>query len=208
MRKKWFVALASILVIVGLILTVKYTRFYFIPKNFNVVEQDLYRGGKQTDRVFRELLDKYKFKTVVSLTGEFKEQEKAATDAGAKYIHYSWHGSGVGPFDEYQAVGALLKDTATRPALFHCYGGDKRCNAVTFAISLEEGMSPDKAFERLEQFGFSRTADTTLYQHLKDYAEWREQQLKDAKPPPATPAKDDLHKTEPGPQNSNSARAQ
>ena len=188
MRKKWFPAAAAILVIVGLILTIKYTRFYFIPKNFNVVEQDLYRGGKQTDRVFRELLDKYKFKTVVSLTGECKEQEKAAADAGASYVFYNWHGSGVGPFNEYQAVSTLLTNTATRPAFFHCAAGDKRSNAVTFAISLDEGMTPDKAFARLEQYGFSKTIDTTLYQHLKDYAEWRERQSKDVKPPPATPA--------------------
>jgi protein tyrosine phosphatase (PTP) superfamily phosphohydrolase (DUF442 family) len=183
--RKWLVVVVAVVGLVAVALTIKYTRFYFIPKNFQVIEKDLYRGGKQTDRIFVELLNQYKFKTVVSLTGEFKEQEQAATDAGAKYVHYAWHGSGIGPFEEYQAVGKLLKEAA-RPTFYHCYGGDKRASAATFAVSLEEGMTPDEAFKRLQQFGFSNTEDSALYQHLKDYAAWREKNAATSSNPPAT----------------------
>ena len=183
---KWRIVIGLFLAIAGVVLTIKYTRYYVIPKNFKMVEKDLFRGGKQSDRVFGELLETYKFKTVVSLTGEFKEQEKAAVAGGAKYVFYAWRGSGVGPFNEYKEAALLLANPASRPAFFHCYAGDKRSNATTFAVSLEEGMSAEQAFARLEQFGFSKTEDTTLYQHLKEYAAWREIQNKDAlqpKPP-------------------------
>ncbi len=189
---KWRYGVGIVLVVAGLILTIKYTRYYVLPKNFKMVEKDLYRGGKQSDRVFQELLDKYKFKTVVSLTGNFKDQEKAAAAGGAKYIYYTWHGTGVGPFTEYKEAGVLLANAASRPAFFHCYAGDKRSNATTFAISLEEGLSVEQAFTRLEQFGFSKTEDRTLYQHLKEYADWREAQLKEAAAKPAGATSPDM----------------
>ena len=73
-----------------------HTLLLHTQKTFNTVEQGVYRGmGRQSDRVFHQLLDQYKFKTVVSLTGEAKEQEKAVTDTGGKYVHYNWHGSGL-----------------------------------------------------------------------------------------------------------------
>src|SRR5947208_325074 len=96
--KKSHFTIAALVVAIGcLAVTIKYARYYVVPKRFMAIQQNVYRGGKQTDRVFRELQDKYTFKTVVSLTGEFKEQEDVVTAAGGHYVFYNWQGSGIGP---------------------------------------------------------------------------------------------------------------
>ena len=170
---RWIV---GALLLAAVVLAVKYTRHYFVAKNFYAVEPGLCRGGKQSGRVFSQLLREHHFKTVISLAGEFPEERKAAEAAGARYLVFKWKGSGLGPFDEYQQVAKLLQDPALRPVFYHCFGGEKRTNAATFAYLIETGLPPETAFARLEPYGFSKADDTQLYAHLQEYVTWRELQ--------------------------------
>jgi hypothetical protein len=168
----------GILTVLALVLIAKNTRYYFIAKRFYTVDDNLYRGGKQRDAKFTDLLHTYNFKLVISLAGEINGQRKIAESNGAKYVAYHWRGSGRGPFDEYLTVARLLKEHAGESVFYHCWSGEKRTNAATYAYYLEMGLSPEAAFAHLHPYGFSELDDAGLHEYLLEYTAWREEHLR------------------------------
>ena len=151
--------------------------YYVFPLRFyRIDESPVYRGALQKDRVFKKIVEDHKLKTVVSLTGEIDSQREIAEAAGARYLVYRWQGSGVGTFEEYQEVGRILADPSSSPVFFYCVGGHQRSNAATFSYLLEKGASLEEALDQL--YDFDAVEDSRLGDHLRAYAEWRDQTLR------------------------------
>jgi len=170
---KWLILLVcGVVVVYGAIKA----SYYVFPLRFHRIDESpVYRGALQKDRVFKKILEDHEIKTVISLTGEIEPQRKIAEAAGARYLVYHWWGSGVGPFEEYREVGRILADPSSQPVFFHCVGGDHRSSAATFSYLLEKGASLDEALDTLEEYGFDPAEERMLAEHLRAYAEWRNQ---------------------------------
>ena len=150
--------------------------YYVFPLRFHRIDESpVYRGALQKDRVFKKIVEDHQFKTVISLAGEIESQRKIAEAAGARYLVYHWRGSGVGPFEEYREVGQILANPSSQPVFFHCVGGDHRSSAATFSYLLEKGVSLEEALDKLEEYGFNAAEERMFADHLRAYAEWRNQ---------------------------------
>lgn len=176
-------------ILVASVVVVKECRYYFIPKNFGIVESGaIYRGGCQTPRVLRNILQKYHIRTVVNLDDQILDYDGAkgravdryaaekaiAGELGIRYVGFVWEGTGLGPFGEYDAAADILASTYSQPVFLHCSGGKRRTNAALAAYWIRHcGYTFEQVVERLSQHrGFNLGHNRRFFEHLRKYYEY------------------------------------
>jgi tyrosine-protein phosphatase SIW14 len=130
-------------------------------KNFQVVEKDLYRGGRITASNVRFLSEDYKVKTIISLetywnaTEVRRNEVEAAQELGIKFIHIPMQPMGdVHAELVWKAVDMLAKEQ--KPIYLHCYRGSERTGLVVAGYRMKyEGWSYKQATEEMDRYGFS-----------------------------------------------------
>jgi len=167
---------------------VKEFRFYVLPRRFAVVETDkIYRGGRQTLPVLKRILRKHNIRTIINLDDKLLEKDEPWRPGADRYVHqknlakalgiqyrgFIWNGSGVGPFDEYDAVADILATTSSQPVFVHCAAGKKRTNAAIAAYLIRyRAYSFDQVVQYLERNGLSPRRKRELIGHLSRYYEY------------------------------------
>ena len=108
-------------------------------RNFDQVDQNVYRGGQPTTEGFRYLAS-LGVKTVIDLreSGERSQQEeKAVTGAGMKYFNVPMSGLTPPSTDEITRILDLLENPSGGPAFVHCQRGADRTGAVIAAYHID-----------------------------------------------------------------------
>ena len=166
-------------------------RSHFFPHRFYVVESGaIYRGARQTPEIMRSIIQKYGIRTIVNLDDKvlekgnpnapgadvYAEEKAVARDLGVQYFGFIWNGSGLGAFDEYDAVADILATTSTRPVFIHCAAGEKRTNAGIAAYWIRfRGFTLDRTVEELKRYGLRPFRKPSLMKYLTAYYDYTKQ---------------------------------
>jgi len=125
--------------------------------NYQMVNDNLSRGGQPTDRGFVRLKEEG-FKTVINLREEQMQilnEEKLVKGMGLNY-----HSVALNPFFKPQERDIerflrLATDPANQPVFVHClHGQDRTGMAVGIYRMIVEGFSLEDAYEEMLALGF------------------------------------------------------
>src|ERR1700680_1681419 len=128
-------------------------------RNFQKVDDYVYRGGQPTDSGFRDLA-KLGIKTVVDLRdiGEHSQagEQKVVTDLGMHYISIPMHGMSTPKDDQVAAGEALFNDAANGPVFVHCKRGADRTGMVVAVYRVShDSWDNKKALAEAKSYGMS-----------------------------------------------------
>jgi tyrosine-protein phosphatase SIW14 len=108
-------------------------------KNFDRVDEHVYRGGQPTDEGF-QYLAKIGVRTVVDLREadeRAQAEERAVTGAGMTYVNVPMTGLTPPSESEVAKLLAILEDTSAGPVFVHCQRGADRTGAVVAAYHID-----------------------------------------------------------------------
>lgn len=187
-RRQWIAVAASLVLVStatwGLI---KY-RDRFLPHRFYVVQRGaIYRGARQSPAMLRDLIQKYRIRTIVNLDDKvldkanpnapgadlYAEEKTIARELGLQYYGFAWKGSGIGVYEEYDAVADILATTSTWPVFIHCAAGQKRTNAGIASYWIRyRGHTFEQAIEGLKRYGLKQLEKPDFVAHLSGYCDY------------------------------------
>jgi tyrosine-protein phosphatase SIW14 len=108
-------------------------------KNFDKVDEHVYRGGQPTEEGFQQLA-KLGVKGVIDLREadeRGREEERIVTAAGMKYINVPMTGLTPPTEAEITRILSILEDPVQGPVFVHCKRGADRTGAVIAAYHVE-----------------------------------------------------------------------
>ncbi|PWU03886.1 MAG: hypothetical protein C5B51_17970 [Terriglobia bacterium] len=108
-------------------------------KNFDKVDQHVYRGAQPTGEGF-QYLAKLGVKTIIDLREADERahaEEQAVTAAGMKYVNVPMTGLTPPTEAEISKILAILEDSSTGPVFVHCRRGADRTGAVIAAYHID-----------------------------------------------------------------------
>jgi len=145
--------LLSFLFPVGL-LAVFFAWDYGIQKNFDtVVPGKIYRSGQPSEGQLKEWIQRYGFRTILSLRFGVPAYEKElAKRYGVKFYHIPFSATkGLGE-RQWGKIRSILIDESNLPLLVHCHGGGDRSGIVTALYRVEiQGWPLDKALQEMNR---------------------------------------------------------
>jgi protein tyrosine/serine phosphatase len=184
------------LFLLAVVLTVKYTRWYVLPKRFAVVEPgQVYRGGYTEPWPLARMIERYGIRTIVSLNclggddSRYGREQEVVRKYGLMYYCFPMPGTGLGDFDLLDRAADVLSDPANHPVFVHCAAGVYRTSAACAAWRMKHcGWTFEQAMEECEAYGLDPQHDAGLYEHLRTYYEQRVLPLRSATTRPVQPA--------------------
>jgi protein tyrosine phosphatase (PTP) superfamily phosphohydrolase (DUF442 family) len=108
-------------------------------KNFDQVDEHVYRGAQPTGQGF-QYLAKLGVKCVLDLResdGRSNDEERSVTAAGMRYVNVPMTGLTAPTEAEITRILALLEDGAAGPVFVHCKRGADRTGAVIAAYRID-----------------------------------------------------------------------
>ena len=149
-------------------------------KNFDKVDEHVYRGAQPSDQGF-QYLAKLGVKTVLDLReadSRSAAERKSVSTAGMTYVNVPMTGLTPPTDAEITKILALLEDVTTGPVFVHCKRGADRTGAVIAAYhinhdkwdnakALNDAMSHKMSFFQFPRQGFikgfqARTIDASV----------------------------------------------
>jgi len=169
--------LALLLVTTAAGVTVKYTRYYFIPRRFAVVEPGrLYRAGFCEPGPLTRIIRENQIKTILVLLNDEPDSPDQQNEAavarreGIRMIRIGMPGHGCANFDLLDRAADIVANENTHPLLVHCYAGTCRTGAVYAAWRMKYcGWTYDQAMEESRKYALSPRGNAELFAHLKRY---------------------------------------
>jgi tyrosine-protein phosphatase SIW14 len=151
-------------------------------KNFDKVDNHVYRGGQPTDQGFKYLAQ-LGVKTIVDLReadGRATVEHNTVTAAGMTYVNVPMTGLTPPTDAEISKILAILEDVTSGPVFVHCKRGADRTGAVIAAYhinhdkwdngkALKDAMNHKMSFLQFPRQGFikgfqPRTIDAAVTQ--------------------------------------------
>jgi tyrosine-protein phosphatase SIW14 len=141
-------------------------------RNFQKVDDHVYRGGQPTDSGFKDLAE-LGIKTVVDLRdiGEHSQadEQKVVTDLGMRYVSIPMQGMSTPKEAQVAAVMALLNDTASGPVFVHCRRGADRTGTVIAVYRIShDRWENKKALSEAKSYGMS-IFERAMQHYVADY---------------------------------------
>ena len=129
--------------------------FRFQANVHEIHKNKFYRTGQLNEKEFRQMIAKYKIKTIINLRGEFKHsdwyqaEERVSAENGIPLINIHMSAK---TFPEKEDLVKLLNvlETAERPILLHCKAGADRTGEASAIYQMEYmGKSKKEALKML-----------------------------------------------------------
>ena len=171
--QRYFLQPATILcVAVSLTLPAHADSFDQDLRNFQKVDDHVFRGAQPTAAGFKELAQRG-IKTVVDLRaiGEHSQadEQKIVTDLGMRYISVPMYGMATPKNDQVAAVLALMNDTTGGPVFIHCKRGADRTGTVVAVYRIShDGWENKKALHEAKSYGMS-IFERALQHYVSEY---------------------------------------
>jgi protein-tyrosine phosphatase len=108
-------------------------------KNFDRVDEHVYRGGQPTEEGF-QYLSKIGVRTVIDLREadeRSRAEERAVIGAGMTYVNVPMTGLTPPTESEVAKLLAIMEDTSGGPVFVHCQHGADRTGAVVAAYHID-----------------------------------------------------------------------
>lgn len=177
MRRRVVPAVVVLVVIVGIGLGVKFGRYHFIPKRFEVVEAGkIYRGGEQEAGPYERILREHGIRTVVTLLDEETEdrlervEREMVKELGLQRLRFPMPGDGQGEFDVLEGAAAAIADPQNQPVYVHCSAGVHRTGATIAVYRMKHsGWDVERALDELAAHWVSEARKPELIEHLRAY---------------------------------------
>ncbi|MFA5251774.1 MAG: protein-tyrosine phosphatase family protein [Phycisphaerae bacterium] len=177
-RRTVFISvLAAVVLLIGGLLLWKYgLEDRFVPRRFGIVKQGhMYRSGQISSSLIKDVLVRYKIRTIVSLSADSvsntdKAAEKQiAAELGIERKVFSLGGDGTGDINNYaKAIAAIYYAKKERkPVLIHCYAGVHRTGGVIAAYQLlVEKKDASSVVKEMMRYGWDPKDDVVLLSYL------------------------------------------
>ena len=175
MRKKQ-IAVVSLIVLVGISLSLVLVKDRIFPKRFGVVvDGQVYRSGRISAGLIKGVLEKYKIGVIVDLTGNSPKnidqiaEQKAAADLGIVRHKLPLKGNGTGDIDNYvEAIKIIVQGQKDKKAvLVHCAAGAQRTGGVIAAYRLlVEHKKPSFVLKELMKYDWDPQKNGVLIDYL------------------------------------------
>lgn len=148
--KKSFFYLSAVILFIGFW---AYTSLFRISKNFYEIDPGkFYRSGQLMPWEMRDVVKKYKIKTIINLRGENGElpwEKPLATKLGINYYTVGMSSKEV-PHRQALVYYLGLLEYSPRPILVHCRTGADRTGEATAIYAIEfMNQNPEKALQYL-----------------------------------------------------------
>jgi protein-S-isoprenylcysteine O-methyltransferase Ste14 len=177
-RARRWAALLFAAVSLGVLWAGTQYKYYFWPKRFRVVEtEQIYRGGWQTPRILRRILQDYHIRTVLNVACNPPEPEAAGEgtvvrQCGVRWLKILMPGTGLGTIDQLDEAADILADPQNRPIFIHCAAGVHRTNMSLAAYRLKHcGWSLHETIDEMVLNGYDRQNDLEKVVLLRNYIE-------------------------------------
>lgn len=144
---------------------------YSIQKNFGtVVPGKMYRSGQPREAQLDKWIQKYGFKSILSIRSGVPPYEKELAERyGIKIYHVpltAKKGLGEG---QWEAIRPILTDESNLPILVHCHGGGDRSGIVTVLYRVEvQGWSLGKALREMNRYYHISLRYPALHKQLRE----------------------------------------
>ncbi|MBI5864636.1 MAG: tyrosine-protein phosphatase [Planctomycetes bacterium] len=134
-------------------------------RHFGVVESNkLYRCGQPSPDDLRQLIARYRLKTVIALRGrrdaadpdEWEKAERSVCrELGAEFVSLPCNHKNPPSRDQVERFLALTRDGDRQPALVHCRIGRQRTGlfCALFRVHVQ-GVDPEEALREMDDLGF------------------------------------------------------
>lgn len=163
MRRRWWVGLIAALVCSVVILRCVET----FETRVRVIEAgSIVRGAWQRPAALRNLIEREKIRTIVTLTAintddpKYVAQAKVVLATGTNWVIVPMRGS-TATLDQLDEALRLIGDPAHQPVFFHCVGGHHRSNLVHAAhLIRSRGLSADQAWSLISELPWTRPSAT------------------------------------------------
>ena len=161
-----------------------YLKHKLLPENWDVVEARqawrLYRSGQLSDRVLRQMIDRYQIGVIVSLASDQSEGPEAQAEARiakkknvARY-NFPLNGDGIGDPTRYAEAIQIIDQAEhdSKPVLVHCHSGAQRTGGVIAIYQvLVEGKSPADVYADMLRHGYDAKGNAALIPFLNEHME-------------------------------------
>jgi len=102
-----------------------------------------------------------------------RKERNVAAEMGVDIRVLPMPGDGTADFAKLDQVADFIADPANRPLFVHCAAGAQRTGAAIAAYRIKHlGWSLEQAVAEAEKYGFDRTDNRLLYEHLRQYVEY------------------------------------
>ena len=176
-KRRVAATIVCIAVVIAAAFAVKYGRYHFLPRRFDVVEDGrIYRGGQQEARPYERLLGQHRIKTIVTLLDDdpddpaeiIERQEIARHDL--HLLRFPMPGDGRAPFDTLEAAADAIADPANQPVFVHCAAGVQRTGAAIAVYRLRHcGWTLEQALAEAADHRITPARTPELVAHLTRY---------------------------------------
>ena len=159
-------------------------------KNFGQMDERFYRGARPKQEDLKDLAA-MGIKTVIDLTEDPKEEERAAVESvGMKYVHIPMIAK---KYPTEEATSAFLKvanDPATGKFFLHCAGGRHRTGAMGAVYRYQNyNWNFEKVYAEMKQYDFYTSWGHGAFKDfVKDYYDHMQAAKATAQPTPAQEA--------------------
>ena len=153
-----------------------------------VVSGRLVRGAWQSPEALRQIIDRERIKTIVTLTAincddpKYVSQAEVVNQTAVDWIIVPMRGSRATPEQMAEAAG-LLADPMRQPVFFHCVAGHHRTNLTHAAYLIRHGgYSAEQAWNAVAELPWSRpyaTADQNDRKLIFEFARLQSRALND-----------------------------
>lgn len=175
----WIAGLIVLVLVVGVILTIKYTRHHVFPKRFAVVEpEQIYRSGRLERWPLERVIEKHNIRTILTLLHDVpgdsqQEMERELARArGVEIIRIPMPGDGCGKYEDIFRAARILGDASKQPILVHCAAGVHRTGATVATYRmLYQGWDFDRAMQEQVDHGYRAKSDPRLMDHMRAFYE-------------------------------------
>ncbi len=162
----------------GAVLWHKVIRHELFPRNFGVVvDGQIYRSGRLTERALRSLIEDREVRTILDLGAFDPDSEReawtqdVAEELGVQRFRFSLIGDGTGNPNYYVQALRVMTDEQAWPLLVCCGAGSERTSvAVMLYRNLVDGDPMMETYA--ETFGYKHDReDWEMLAYLADYRE-------------------------------------
>ncbi len=153
-------------------------RDWFVARRWGEVDPHLiYRSGQLTPWVLDDAIRNHTIAVIVDLNGVQLEnglqqaEMVMAQEMGVKHYRFPLRGNGTGDIRNYAAALQVLAESARqgKTVLVHCTAGAQRTGGVIALYRmLFEGVTPEKARDEMEDYGWRPGRDDTVLWYLND----------------------------------------
>jgi len=135
-------------------------------RHFGVVEEGvLYRSGQPTPDELRDLIDRYRIKTVVALRGSRdpadpdaweQDERQVCNERDVRFVTLPSNHKNPPTEEQVRRFLDLVAEPANQPVLIHCRIGQQRTGmyCALFRVHMQ-GIDAEEALREMDELGFN-----------------------------------------------------